>query len=89
MTLRSQAKSTVELDVGDGEVLVARQHQDNLITGDLASRFYCTDVKIGVLEGGTSIGKEINKRGPILGDIFALESEADGEGEVLDRGKIL
>jgi len=48
------------------------------------------DVKIGVLEGGTSIEKEIRKRGPIdLGDILALKSEADDEGEVLDRGNTL
>ena len=72
------------------EVFIARQHRHDLVRGDLASRFYGTDVKVGVLEGGTSIEKEICKRGPIdSGDILALKSEADGEGEMLDRGKIL
>ena len=72
------------------EVFVARQHRENLIRGDLASRLHGMDVKIGVLEGGTSIEKEVGKRGPIdLGDIFARKSEGDDEGEMLDRGKIL
>ena len=72
------------------EVFVARQHRYNLIRGDLATRFHGADVKIGVLEGGTSIGKEIGKRGPIdLGDICAHKVEADDEREMLDGGKIL
>ena len=66
------------------EVFVVRQHGDNLIRGDLAARFHGADVKIGVLEGGISIGKEIGKRRPIdLGDITASKSEADDEREVL------
>ena len=72
------------------KVFVVRQHRDNLIRGDLAPGFCRMDVKIGVLERGTSIEKEIGKRGQIdLRDILALKSEADGEGEVLDKGKIL
>jgi len=65
------------------EVFIARQHRDNLIRGDLASRFRGTDVKIGMLEGGTSIGKEISKMGPIdLRDILASKSDADDEREM-------
>ena len=42
------------------------------------------------MEGGTSIGKEIGKRGPIdLGDILALKLEAYDEREMLERGKTL
>jgi len=41
-------------------------------------------------QDGDTIEKEIGKRGPIdSGDILALKSEADGEGEMLDGGKIL
>jgi len=70
------------------ELSVARQHRDNLIRRDLASRFRGTDVKVSVLEGGGSIGKEIGKRGPIdLGDILASKPEADDECEMLERGK--
>jgi len=66
------------------EDFVARQHGDNLIIGDLAARFHGTDVKISALEGGTPIGKEIGKKGPIgLGDILASKSEADEEREML------
>jgi len=43
-----------------------------------------------VLEGGKSIENEIGKRGPVdLGGILASELEADDEGEMLERGKIL
>ena len=65
------------------EVFVARQHRDNLIRGNLASRFRGTDVKIGVLEGGTSIGKEIGKRRPIdVGDILVSKSDAEDERDM-------
>jgi len=48
------------------------------------------DVKVGVPEGGMSMGKEISKRRPVnLGDILAHKSEADDEREMLERGKIL
>ena len=71
------------------EVSAPRQHGDNLARRDFASPFRSADIKISVLEGGTSIGKEIGKRGPIdLGGIPS-KSEADDEGEILDRGKIL
>jgi len=44
-----------------------------------------------VLEGGTSIGEEICKWGPIdWGDVILIhKSEADDEGKMLDRGNIL
>ena len=72
------------------EVVVARQHRDNLIREDLASCFLGKDVKVSVLEGGTSIEKEICERGPIdLGDILAHKWEADDEGEMLDKGNFL
>ena len=65
------------------EVFIARQHRDNLIRGDLASRFRGTDVKIGMLEGGTSIGKEIGKRGPIdMRDVLASKLDANDEREM-------
>src|SRR6266540_2475454 len=70
------------------EVFVARQHGDNLVRRDLASHIHGMDVKVSVLEGGKSIGKEIAKRGPIyLGDILASKPEADDECEMLERGK--
>jgi len=72
------------------EVFAARQRGDNLIRGDLASRFHGTDVKIGVLGEGTSIGKEIGKKGPInLGDTLGTKSVAEDQSEVLERGKVL
>ena len=72
------------------EIFVAGQHGDNLIRGDLAFPFHNMDVKVGVPEGGMSMGKEISKRRPVnLGDILAHKSEADDEREMLERGKIL
>jgi len=65
------------------EVFIARQHRDNLIREDLASRFHGADVKIGMLEGGTPIRKEISKRAPIdVGDILASKLDADDEREM-------
>ena len=62
-----------------------RQHRDNLIRGALLSPLLDTDVKIGVLDGRTSAGKEIGKRRPIdMGDIPAIKLER----QMLERGKI-
>ena len=66
------------------EISIAGQHQDNLTRGDPASRFPDTDVKVGVMEGGSSIRKEIDERRPInLSNIVACSSEADDEGEMV------
>ena len=71
------------------ETFVARQHGDNLVRTDTTSRFHGTDVQVDVLEGGMSIGKEIDKRGPVnLGDIPVSKLEADNKSEIFERGKI-
>ena len=65
------------------EIFIARQHRDNLIRGDVASHFRGADVKIGMLKGGTSIGKQIGKRRPIdLRDVLASKLDADDEREM-------
>ena len=44
------------------------------------------DIKVGVLEGGMSIGK---RKSIDLGDIIAPKLEADNEREMFERGKTL
>ena len=56
----------------------------------MAFRFHGTDVKIGVLERGKSIGKETSKRGPVdLGNILAPKSKANNERKMLEQGRSL